>query len=517
MRKKEWLIFLFFLSLVCFLRFSTFFQSLIDVDESLYLLMSQSILNGQVPYVAVWDQKPPGIYILFSLAQLLLGHSVISIRILACIAITITCYLLYRLGNVISNNLPGIGLLAGITYAFLSLINGGLASNTEIFFTPFVVLAFYLLFLNGVHPAKPFNQSNLRLFIVGLIIGLAIQIKPLVVFDFTAILIIVIVDSYFKAANSRDHFLKTILKSCTLLIIGAILPFFFVATYFVLTGHFADYVYANFTANKIYSVDNPFSFNLFSQALKIQFRTSTVLWLCAFSTPVYLVLDKHTNSEEKKKLWLILLWLLTALIATCFTKRFYTHYFLQLLPPLCILSSYLLIAVTYREEKRFALKKYIVLFLLLFPLFKETATPPLRMGKKFIKFRYIERKKNWNDTPAIAANYLKERINKQDYIYVIGYDPILYYLVPAQIPTKYVFSKWLTNKGFSHYSGSNPIEELNLILKKKPIYIIKEAVKNPENDNDSFYTALDNYMKKYYTFETSIDDLKLYKLKGHNP
>lgn len=516
MKRKEWLVLLFFLSLVCSLRFSTFFQSLIDVDESLYLLMSQSILNGQVPYVAVWDQKPPGIYILFSLAQLLLGHSIISIRILACIAITITCYLLYRLGNVISNNLPGIGLLAGIIYAFLSLINGGLASNTEIFFTPFVVLAFYLLFLSGLHSTKPFNQSNLRLFVIGLVMGLAIQIKPLVGFDFIAILIIVVVDSYFKAVNPRKYFFNTIL-SCTLLIIGAILPFFFVATYFVLTGHFADYVYANFTANKIYSVDNPFSFSLFSQALKTQFRTATVLWLCAFSTPVYLVLDKQTNLEEKKKLWFVLLWLLTALIATCFTKRFYTHYFLQLLPPLCIVSSYVLIAVTYREEKRATLKKYIVLFLLLFPLFKETATPPLRMGKNFIKFRYIQRRENWNDTPAITANYLKGRINQQDYIYVIGYDPILYYLVPAKIPTKYVFSKWLTNKGFSHYSGSNPIQELDLIMKKKPIYIIKEAVKNPENDNDSFYTALDSYMKNYYTFETSIGDLNLYKLKGDNP
>ncbi len=516
MRKKEWFIFLFFLLLVSFLRFSTFFQSFLDLDESLYLLMSQSILDGQVPYVTVWDQKPPGIYILFSLTQLLLGHSVISIRILACIAITITCYLLYRLGNVISNNLPGIGLLAGIIYAFLSLINGGLASNTEIFFTPFVVFAFYLLFLNRPYPAKPFSYSNLKLFMIGLVIGLAIQIKLLVVFDFAAILTMVSIDSY-QAANKRKDFLKTILKSFTLLIIGAILPFFFIASYFVLTGHFADYVYANFTANKIYSIDNPFSFNLFSQALKIQFKTYTALWLCAFSVPFYLVLDKDTNLEEKKKLWFILLWFSTVFVATCFTKRFYSHYFLQLLPSLCILSSYILIAVTSKEERKFAFKQHIVLAFLLFPLLAKTAFHPLRDGIKVIKFRYIERNKNWNDPPAIIASYLEKRIKKQDYIYVVGYDPILYYLVPARSPTKYIFSKWLTNKQFSHYSGSNPIQELNLIMKKKPIYIIKEAVKNPENDIDSFYTALDSYMKSYYTFETSIDGRELYKLKDRNP
>jgi len=61
MRSKSWSILIFFIVLVCVLRISTFFQSVIDWDESVYLLMSKSILDGNLPYIQVWDHKPPDI------------------------------------------------------------------------------------------------------------------------------------------------------------------------------------------------------------------------------------------------------------------------------------------------------------------------------------------------------------------------------------------------------------------------------------------------------------------------
>jgi hypothetical protein len=142
------------------------------------------------------------------------------------------------------------------------------------------------------------------------------------------------------------------------------------------------------------------------------------------------------------------------------------------------------------------------------------------MGLKFIKYRYIEHIKNWNDNPAIIASYLRQRINKEDYIYVADYNPILYYLVPARTPTKYAFPQFLTNKEFSHYSGSNPIQELNLIMKKHPVYIIKQDQKNPDpdiiwlandGDNNLFKAELDSYIQRYYTLETSIKGVEIYK------
>ena len=86
LKTNNWFVFFVFICITFFLRISSFFQSVINWDESLYLLMASSILDGHIPYSVVWDIKPPGIYVLFSLAQILFGHSISSIRIITCIA-----------------------------------------------------------------------------------------------------------------------------------------------------------------------------------------------------------------------------------------------------------------------------------------------------------------------------------------------------------------------------------------------------------------------------------------------
>lgn len=79
---KPWLILIFFIIVVLSIRWSTFYQSVIDWDESLYLLVANAWSEGNLPYTEVWDNKPPGIYSLFLLAITFLNDSVFSIRIL---------------------------------------------------------------------------------------------------------------------------------------------------------------------------------------------------------------------------------------------------------------------------------------------------------------------------------------------------------------------------------------------------------------------------------------------------
>ena len=80
-KKRELLILVFFLLLTFLVRFPSFSQSAIGPDEGLYLLIAKKFTEGHLPYTVVWDNKPIGIYVLFSLALILLGNSVISIRI----------------------------------------------------------------------------------------------------------------------------------------------------------------------------------------------------------------------------------------------------------------------------------------------------------------------------------------------------------------------------------------------------------------------------------------------------
>src|SRR5438128_1005469 len=137
-----------FALLVLVLRSSTFFHSVENWDESLYLLMARSLLDGHAPYTEVWDHKPPGIVLLFALGELIFGRTVLSIRLLACLAVSASCLLLFSLGHSLRS--PTMGIVAGLLYAVFSL-DYARPSSVELFYTPPLLLAFFLVLSRDVH------------------------------------------------------------------------------------------------------------------------------------------------------------------------------------------------------------------------------------------------------------------------------------------------------------------------------------------------------------------------------
>lgn len=495
------LIVLLFFFLVCFLRLGSFFQSSIVWDESLYLLMARSLIEGHLPYTEIWDNKPPGIYLLFSLALLLFGKSIISIRVITCIAVSITCYLLYKLGNLISKNDIKVGLLAGTLYAFFSVINGGIQSNTELFFATFVICAFYLLFSALISSVKPISQSYLSLFIIGLLMGIGLQIKQVVLFEFIAITIIIGVNIYSTSLNKRYIF-KKFLISCVPLTIGFITPFIVVLFWFIVGGHFQEYVYANFYANLVRVGSENWSFATIVVSLINQLLSYPFLWICILLSFFYLISPKKVTLEEKRTLSYILIWFFMAFLGVCAPKSFYSHYFLQILPPLCLLGSYIIIKTIWSVPGRNSIKNFSILTLVLVNPLLSSSYPYIMTGLKSFYNQCVKGINNYNDDTAIISNYLAKRVNKTNYIYVVDSSSIYYYLVPARIPTKYAFPGFMITK-LSKVAGIDPVKELHLIMRKKPLYIIKIksnrlATGNQEN---TFYNVLDRYLKKEYIFE----------------
>lgn len=542
MNNKSWMIFTLFIILVFCLRLPSFFQSVLSADESLYLLMAHSLVNGYPPYIQVWDNKPPGIYILFSIALILLGDSVLSIRIIACIAVAITCYLLYQLGNVFVRKGTGIGLLAGILYAVSSLTNGGLAANTEIFYTPFVVFAFLLLFSNKVYPNKIVGYGSLKFLGIGLLIGIGLQIKQVVIFDFFAILIIVLKKMYEKFTRqiSTIVFLKKVVYCYFFLVIGLILPSIFVFLYFMYNGIFHEYFYANFTANIIRGSVTEFSPTLMVIAIIKQFIRYSLLYLCLLLTIYYILFSQGVNSEDKKNLNSILIWFLIIFPGIFYTKSFYSHYFLQLLPPLCLISSYTLINIVYLKIKNSNLiNKLLILLTLIVSLFSTIffVVRNAQIAGNYIYFRFGRGISNWGDKSATIAQYLQGKVDK-NYIYVFDDEPIIYYLTNAKIPTKYIFPDFILVEEFSKVAGVDPIREFISILKKQPLYIIKRNQGSGFIANNPAYVGVDRYLKPYlkqdekfkssqqttiraeldrhlkknYVLETSIEGVEVYKL-----
>ncbi|NES78518.1 MULTISPECIES: glycosyltransferase family 39 protein [Okeania] len=547
---QKLIIFLAFLLLSFFLRFWTLFVSVLDKDESIYILGADSLLNGNLPYIEIWDNKPPGIFILFSLTMLILGKSIVSIRILSIIATTFTSYFLYSIGAVIDKKQGDkIGLLAGALYAIFSLHNDGVAANAEILFAPLVTGAFLLLFQN----TKP---SNIKVFLSGLILGIGMQIKYLVVMD---VLGLILLGSLFRKEEGRrkkeeeesrkekrkpgnnfqtiDIFKNlsfSLFKFYIILGAGLILPAIIIAVIYQFSGYFDEYIYATLTANSKYVVMLNFSWSDLFSRLRKQVLGNILLWLCLFWSPVYLFVFARGKLKQERNLIYLFLWFSCAFLAVLLSKRFYNHYFLQLLPTLCLISSYVIIKSVHLPQQKYQIRNLyeeakkpkktvtinsrkfsidfpsalpnILIFLILIYPFTQAGYNKSSKNLEFIYHRYIKKIDTWDDREALMAKYLQQRIRSTDYIYIVNYEPIIYYLVPTKIPTKYAFPSHLT--AMSQILPTDALQELDKIMAKNPSYIL---LAEKDNISPEYRNYLNQYLEKKYFLETTIQNVRLYR------
>ena len=77
------------------MRFFSFFPSVMDHDESTYLVIADALRNGDVYLRDVIDTKPIGIFTLLAIFQLFFGKSILIFRIITAIWIALTAWMLY--------------------------------------------------------------------------------------------------------------------------------------------------------------------------------------------------------------------------------------------------------------------------------------------------------------------------------------------------------------------------------------------------------------------------------------
>jgi 4-amino-4-deoxy-L-arabinose transferase-like glycosyltransferase len=504
---KSGALFLMFLLLTFISRLPSFFLFNLSWDEGLYLVVAQKMLAGTPPYLVVWDHKPPGIFVLFALAQLLFGETVFAIRVFTCLAVTITCFLLYKLGALIANE-EKVGILAGILYAAFSLNNEGLAANTEIFYAVFITLAFY--FFSKFYPEKlPAPTEGKFLVISGIFLGIGLQINYLVILDLIAIMLIVGIDLCLRGGMGLRDMLMKLSKLYGWLLIGPFLILLIVYLYFMLKGLAEVYFSANFIANLNYVYKRDLVSADSIAAIRQQVSINAFAWVCLFLTPFYsLFLTNKLEQRDRKLVNAVFVWSAVIGLALVLLGRFYFHYFLHLLPSMCLLIAFLIYRIAFIDITAERRAQVLLLTLVLLAPLIQNIYPTLELATGLVYYRQTKGIKDWNNEPVGIAQYLRERIKPDDYIYSVDYNPIIYFLARAKIPTKYIFPPYLNDERTYELTNMDPVAELASIMNKRPVYIIIQY----QNDN-LFYETLERYLDRYYVREISVNGAILYRVR----
>ena len=178
MRRRSWIVPLFFLCLSLALRWGSFSLSVIDHDESTYIVGADELLRGETYLRDVIDTKPVGIFWLYAALISLTGGSIWLLRFAAAVFVALGGWLLCRVARQATGQLAA-GFVAGCVYVFMCSVYTyyGISPNTEIFFNVCTIAAV----------ATTVAARRKRWGLGGLFLGAGFVIKPFVAAEALAI------------------------------------------------------------------------------------------------------------------------------------------------------------------------------------------------------------------------------------------------------------------------------------------------------------------------------------------
>jgi|GEM_PF-4843641 4-amino-4-deoxy-L-arabinose transferase-like glycosyltransferase len=326
--KKTWLILLLILIVQVFLRLP-FLAEPLNLDEATYAQIAHRIAQGQLLYRDMIDVKPPALFFAFQI----LGRDTFVIRLLTNLYCLFGTILLFLIGRQLWGGKAG--LVAALLYAIFGggvFIEGTQSSPETLMLVP--LLASFSLFMLG----------GFWVFLAGILAGLAVMFKQTAVFNLLAMLIFAFWQKDFKKAG-------------WLIAGAAVFPLFF-TFYFIAHGTLPDFLAALF----YYSsgmVKLSFLNPLFKTLYLFLFENS-ILWILAFIGLVMLARQKRSVNLN-----LLIFWSLASFVGVYVTGYAMGHYFIQLIPVLCLLGG---MAITRWSEIQFN-KTLLISLLAVFGLF----------------------------------------------------------------------------------------------------------------------------------------------------
>jgi hypothetical protein len=142
-------------------------------DQGIYAVVGDGVLHGKMPYKDLWDFKPPGIFLVYALAQGLFGRAMVSIRVLEVAGLIASVFGFMRLAETFCERRVA-GLIGGAVMALLlAELEFWHTAQPEVF-GGYLTTAALVLTTSPV----PARRRIWIWFAVGALFGLAFLFKP---------------------------------------------------------------------------------------------------------------------------------------------------------------------------------------------------------------------------------------------------------------------------------------------------------------------------------------------------
>lgn len=506
-QNPQW-VFLCLALLALAMRLPYFFEAVIDWDESTFILLGQSVVDGNLPYTELLDVKPPLLWICFALFILVFGKTVVSIRLAGSVCVALTAFFTYLIGRKIWDN--NIGVISAILFIIVT----GLSPGGEAVMSEHVAL---LPLMAGLSLLIEKKNTLWTIFFASALITSASLIRLNLAYIAIAVGLVLL----FCPPNNfnREVKLKVIIYRGIAYALGGVSVVFLTMIPYLILRQEQIWFSGVITASLSYSsVQKNLLATLSEQITAIWNillgRTSIALigmailvWLggiCQiFLTLIYW---KRLNIFQRTAIILLLLTLLSIEISVLKGGFFHSHYLIQFNAILSLFAAVLIKNALLSSRYRRIVTTFIILVFVV--AFIHVSLKYVSLGKKIVSNHRILHGSAYQ----IAEFLEQENGNRQPVLLLSSH--LAYWLTnskpltptmahPSNLNKEFLLKAWLGEE-------ASTATELSKILSQQPKFIIGEQL-DSFFKKDTVQEEFNRTIHEHYTFVKKINQEEIYK------
>jgi 4-amino-4-deoxy-L-arabinose transferase-like glycosyltransferase len=316
------------------LRLPSFFPATINWDESTFIIIGQGILDRLLPYDAVWENKPPLVFVFFAAAIAFFGKTIFAVRFAGYLWVTAAAYLTYRAAFSLTCERIASLSAALLSLTATSLISPGVMSEC-IALVP-LVGTLVLLLRTELKPAS--------CVFAGLLMGTAIMLRTNLVYlaallAFYIVLIPPTLSPRVMAARGSAYaagVITVVLLTAIPYLIQGRFQLWFNSVFFI-PLHYSRTLRSMQNAQQL--IAESFGISPYAPFNLPMFLVSSLLWAGALLGICSCFWWREFAPSYRRKMSVLATFLLGSAISVFLTGQPYKHYLIQLVPWQAILLA----------------------------------------------------------------------------------------------------------------------------------------------------------------------------------
>lgn len=476
---KNRTVFLFLFLLAFLIRAPFFFRDYIDRDESTFILMGQSWVEGHLPYTELWDLKPPITFLFFAGIIYAFGKSFIAIRIFGTLVVAITSFFTFKIGKEIGDNKLGLwtAIACTLLQSLFGSLQGVMSEHLSVaFLMPaiFIILKYHKYYWYGL---------------AGILLGLTVMTKLNLAYA------VLILGLFLLYRSFADKQLKKGIQNLVFMGFGAVVVILLTVLPYYLNGLTALWWQSVISAPLEYAAANRGSL-------------LDVIPTCIIIIGFFLwSWKKKYLNLKNQNVQVLFVTVIGVLFSFVRGGKINGHYLIQIYPALLILVGLVIGAIPLMN--RFKWKPYYILILLLVPI------------ESYVEYYAVVRHKVekgtfFNGEGITVPQYIKDHHLDSSNILFLEYH-IGYWLLDKKPLTKIsTHPSNICKVEMFPYSGTTrttAMEEIKYLLEDiKPNLVVtrdKENIFAKENVTENTFTR--KYLNEHYRIIKIIDRAQIWQ------